>query len=70
MASFLGGGFAVERGMPPSTVDYVSMRKMWAASGLLSRGRVGLTNDGIRSTMLTLFRGRVVLTNDGIGSTT
>jgi hypothetical protein len=27
-------------------VDSVSMRKMWAVSGLLSRGRVGSTDDG------------------------
>jgi hypothetical protein len=64
MASLLGGGFAVERGMPPSTVDFVSTRKTWAISGLLSRGRVGSTDDGIGSTTLALFRGRVGLTDD------
>jgi hypothetical protein len=56
--------------MPPNTIDSVSMRKMWVVSGLLSRGRVGLTDDGTGSTTLALFRGRVGLTYDGIGSTT
>jgi hypothetical protein len=65
MASFLGGAFVGEGGMPPSMVDSVSMRKMWAVSDLLSRGRVGSTDDGIRSTMLSLFRGRVGLADEG-----
>jgi hypothetical protein len=60
MASLLGGGFMGEGGMPPSTVDFVSMRKTWAVSGLLSRGRVGSTDDGIRSTTWVLFsKGRI-----------
>jgi hypothetical protein len=37
---------------------------MWAVSGLLSRGRVGSIDDGIRSTMQALFIGRVGLTDD------
>jgi hypothetical protein len=56
--------------MPPSTVDFVSMRKTWAVSGLLSIGRVGSTDDGIRSTTLALFRGRVGLTDDVTRETT
>jgi hypothetical protein len=50
MAPLLGGGFAGEKLMLSSTIDYVSMRKMWAVSILLSRGRVGLTDDGIKLT--------------------
>jgi hypothetical protein len=70
MASLLGGVFAGEGGMPPNTVDSVSTRKTWAVSGLLSRGRVGSIDDGIRSTTLALFRGRVGLTDDVTGATT
>ena len=50
MASVLGGGFAGEEGMPPGTVESVLTRKTWAISGLLSRRRVGLIDDWIRST--------------------
>ena len=57
-------------GIPLDTVESISMRKTLVVSGLLSSGRVGLTDDGIESTMQALFRGRVGLTNDGIGSTT
>jgi hypothetical protein len=39
-----------EGGIPPSMVDSVSTRKTWAVSGLLSSGRVGSTDDEIRST--------------------
>jgi hypothetical protein len=70
MASLLGGGFTGEGGIPPDTTESVSMRKTWAVLGLLLRGRVGSTNDGIKSTMQALFKGKVGLTNDGIGSTT
>jgi hypothetical protein len=70
MALFLGGGFMGEREMPPSIVDSVSIRKTWAVSSLLSRGRVGSTYDGIGSTILALFRGRVGLTNDVTKETT
>jgi hypothetical protein len=70
MASFLGGGFMGEGGMHPSTVDFVSTRKTCAVSDLLSRGRVGLVDEGIRLTTLSLFRGRVGLADEGIGETT
>jgi hypothetical protein len=54
----------VERGMPPNTLDSISTRKTWAVSGLLSRGRVDSTDDGIGLTTLTLFIGRVGLIDD------
>jgi hypothetical protein len=45
MASLLGGGSTGEGGIPPSTVDSVSMRKTWEVSSLLSSGRVGSIDD-------------------------
>jgi hypothetical protein len=45
MASVLGGGFTGEGGMPLGTVESVLMRKTWVVSGLLSRRRVGSTDD-------------------------
>jgi hypothetical protein len=50
MASLLGGGFMGEGGIPPDTAEFVSMRKTWAVSGLLSSRRVGSTDYGIEST--------------------
>ena len=55
--------------MPPSTVDYVTMRKTWAISGLLSSGRVGSIDGEIRSTTWVSFsKGRMGSTG-GNGST-
>jgi hypothetical protein len=69
MASLLGGGSTREGGIPPSMVDSVSTRKTWAVLGLLSSGRVGLTDDEIRSTTWVSFsKGRMGST-DGKGST-
>jgi hypothetical protein len=60
MVSLLGGGSTGEGGNPLSTIDYLSVRKMWAASGLLSSGRVGSTDDEIRSTTWVSFnKGRM-----------
>jgi hypothetical protein len=60
MASLLGGGSTGEGGIPPGMVESVSMRKMWAVSGLLSSGRVGSTDDEIRSTTWVSFsKGRM-----------
>jgi hypothetical protein len=51
-------------------VESVSMRKTWAVSGLLSSGRVGSTDDEIRSTTWVSFsKGRMGSTG-GKGSTT
>jgi hypothetical protein len=50
MASLLGGGPTGEGGIPLGMGGSVSTRKTWAVSGLLSSGRVGLTDGGIRST--------------------
>ena len=62
MASLLGGGSTGEGGMPPGMVDYVSMRKTWVVSSLLSSGRVGSTDDKIRSTIWVPFsKGRMGL---------
>jgi hypothetical protein len=55
--------------MPLGTVDFVSMRKTWEVSGLLSSRRVGSTNDEIRSTTWVSFsKGRMGSTG-GKGST-
>jgi hypothetical protein len=60
MDSLLGGGYIGEGGIPLSTVDFVSTRKTWAVSGLLYSGRVGSTNDEIRSTTWVAFsKGRM-----------
>jgi hypothetical protein len=59
-----------EGGIPPDTAESVSMRKTWAVSGLLSSGRVGSTDDEIRSTTWVAFsKGRMGSTG-GNGSTT
>jgi hypothetical protein len=50
MASVLGGGFIGEGGMPLGMVESILTIKTWAVSGLLSRRRVGSTDDYIRST--------------------
>jgi hypothetical protein len=51
-------------------VDSVSTRKTWAVSGLLSSGRVGSTDDEIRSTTWVSFsKGRMGSTGVN-GSTT
>jgi hypothetical protein len=63
-------------------VDFVSMRKMWGVSGLLSNGRVGSIDEEIRSTTWVAFsKGRmestvgnrsttwVTLSNGRVGST-
>jgi len=50
ITSLLGGGFAGEGGMPLGTVESVLTRKTWAVLGLLSRERVGSTDDWIGST--------------------
>jgi hypothetical protein len=73
MASLIGGGFAREGGILPNMVDFVSMRKTWVVSGLLSRGRVGSIDYGIRSTTWVLFyKGRMGLmdVDGGTRSTT
>ena len=63
MASLLGGGFTGEGGIPTGMVDYVSMRRTWALSGLLYRGRVGSTDGDIKSTTWVSFsKGRMGLT--------
>jgi hypothetical protein len=60
MASLLGGGSMGEGGIPLDMVDSVSTRKMWAVSGLLSSGRVGSTDDEIKSTTWVSFsKGRM-----------
>jgi hypothetical protein len=70
MASLLGGSFMGEGGIPPDMAESVSMRKTWAVMGLLSSGRVGSTDDEIRSTTWVSFsKGRMGSTEDGIGST-
>jgi hypothetical protein len=70
MASLLGGGSTGEGGIAPGMVDFVSTRKTWAVSSLLSSGRVGSTDGEIRSTTWVSFsRGRMGLTG-GNGSTT
>jgi hypothetical protein len=69
MASLLGGGSTGEGGIPPSTVDFVSMRKTREVSSLLSSGRVGSIDDGIRLTTWVAFsKGRMGST-DGNRST-
>jgi hypothetical protein len=45
MASILGGGFTREGGIPLDMVEFVLTRKTWAVSSLLSRRRVGSTDD-------------------------
>jgi hypothetical protein len=82
MASLPGGGSTGEGRIAPGMVDFASTRKMWAVSGLLSNGRVGSTNDEIRSTTWVSFsKGRmgsigvngsttwVTLSNGRVGST-
>jgi hypothetical protein len=62
MALLLGGGSMGEGGMPPGMVDYVSMRKTWVVSGLLSRWRVGSTNNDVNlTTWVALSKGRMGL---------
>jgi hypothetical protein len=58
MASLLEGGSTGEGGIPPDTVESVSTRKTWLVSGLLSSGRVGSTDDEIRSTTWVSFSKR------------
>ena len=71
-----------EGGIPPDTAESVSTRKTWAVLGLLSRGRVGSTDEEIRSTTWVSFsKGRmgstggnrstawVSLSNGRVGST-
>jgi hypothetical protein len=82
MASLLGGGSTGEGGIAPVMVDSISMRKTWAILGLLASGRVGSTDDEIRSTTWVSFsKGRmgstgvngsttcVTLSNGRVGST-
>jgi hypothetical protein len=69
MASLLGGGSTGEGGIPPSTVDSVSMRKTWEVSSLLSSGRVGSIDDGIISTTWVAFSKGRMGSMDGNGST-
>jgi hypothetical protein len=69
MASLLGRGSTGEGGMPPSTVDYVSTRKPWEILGLLSSGRVGSTDDRIRSTTWVSLSNRRMGLTDGNRST-
>jgi hypothetical protein len=65
MASLIGGGFTREGGMPPSMVDYVSTRKMWEVSCLLSSGRVvSIDNDNKSTTWVSLSKGRMGLTGE------
>ena len=60
MTSLLGGGSTDEGGITPNTVESVSTRKTWAVLGLLSRGRVGSTDDEIKSTTWVSFsKGRM-----------
>jgi hypothetical protein len=67
MALLLGGGSMGEGGIPPSIVDFVSTRKTWAISGLLSSGRVGSTDDGIKSTTWVSFsKGRIGSTDGNV----
>jgi hypothetical protein len=71
-----------EGGIPTGVVNFVSTRKTWVVSGLLSRGRVGSIDYGIRSTTWVAFtKGRmgsidgnrsttwVTLSNGRVGST-
>jgi hypothetical protein len=60
MASLLGGGSTGEGGIPPNIVYFVSTRKTWEISGLLSSERGGSTDDDIRSTTRISFsKGRM-----------
>jgi hypothetical protein len=70
MASLLGGGSMGEGGIPPSMVESVSTRKMWAVSGLLSSGRVGSTDNDIKSTTWVSFSKGRMGSMGGNGSTT
>jgi hypothetical protein len=82
MASLIGGGFTGEGRIPLDTTKFVSTRKTWAISGLLSSGRVGLTDDEIIwTTWVEFSKGRmgstggnrsttwVTLSNGRMGST-
>jgi len=70
MDSLLGGDSIGGGGMPPGMVESVLTRKTWAVSGLLSSGRVGLTDDRIRlTTWVAFFRGRIGSIDEN-GSTT
>jgi hypothetical protein len=47
MASLIGGGSTGEGGIPPHTIDSISMRKIWYVSVLISRGRGGSTDNDV-----------------------
>jgi hypothetical protein len=52
-----------EGGISTGMVDYVSMRKTWAVSSLLSSGRVGSTDGEIRlTTWVSFSKGSMRLT--------
>jgi hypothetical protein len=83
MASLLGVGSMREGGIPLNTVEFVSMRKMWEVSGLLStrrvgsttwvasyKGRMGSTGGNGSTARVSLSRGRAILIEQEIGSTT
>ena len=69
----LGGGWSGMSSVPPCSVSYeLVVKKMWQEDTSLSKGRLGLIDNGIDSTALwkSLSKGTMGLTKYDIGSIT